>query len=101
MLIVTTDSIADKKIVKVLGLVKGSTVRSKNIGKDIGSSLKGIVGGEINSPKCWLKHARLLLGGWQMKQRRWVRMPSWVCACNQPLSCRVLLRWSPMVQLWW
>lgn len=45
MLVVTTDTIADKKIVKVLGLVKGSTVRSKNVGKDIGASLKGLVGG--------------------------------------------------------
>ena len=49
MLVVTTDTIADKKIVKVLGLVKGSTVRSKNVGKDIGASLKGLVGGELNS----------------------------------------------------
>lgn len=49
MLIVTTDTIADKKIVKVLGLVKGSTVRSKNVGKDIGASIKGLVGGELNS----------------------------------------------------
>ena len=49
MMIVTTDTIADKKIVKVLGLVKGSTVRSKNVGKDIGASLKGLVGGELNS----------------------------------------------------
>ena len=49
MLVVTTDTIADKKIVKILGLVKGSTVRSKNVGKDIGASLKGLVGGELNS----------------------------------------------------
>ena len=49
MLFVTTDTIANKKIVKVLGLVKGSTVRSKNVGKDIGASLKGLVGGELNS----------------------------------------------------
>lgn len=63
MLIVTTDSIADKKIVKVLGLVKGSTVRSKNIGKDIGSSLKGIVGGEINSYTEMLVEARQIAIG--------------------------------------
>ena len=30
-------------------MVKGSTVRSKNVGKDIGASLKGLVGGELNS----------------------------------------------------
>ena len=45
MLIVTTDSIPGKEIVEVKGLVKGSTVRSKHIGKDISASLKTIVGG--------------------------------------------------------
>ncbi len=48
MLMVTTDSIVGKEIVEVKGLVKGSTVRSKHIGKDIGASLKTIVGGELN-----------------------------------------------------
>lgn len=48
MLIVTTDSIPGKEIVEVKGLVKGSTVRSKHIGKDISASLKTIVGGELN-----------------------------------------------------
>lgn len=48
MLVVTTDSIPGKEIIEVKGLVKGSTVRSKHIGKDIGASLKTIVGGELN-----------------------------------------------------
>lgn len=49
MLIVTTDTISGKEIQEVKGPVKGSTVRSKNIRKDIGASFKTIVGGEINS----------------------------------------------------
>ena len=49
MLIVTTDTIPGKDIKEVLGLVSDSTVRSKHIGKDIGASLKTIVGGEIIS----------------------------------------------------
>lgn len=43
MLIVTTDSIPGKEIVEVKGLVKGSTVRSKHIGKDISASLKQLL----------------------------------------------------------
>ena len=63
MLVVTTDTIADKKIVKVLGLVKGSTVRSKNVGKDIGASLKGLVGGELNGYTEMLTEARQIAIG--------------------------------------
>ena len=47
MLIVTTDSIPGKEIIEVKGLVRGSTVRSKNICKDIGYSFKNLVGGEL------------------------------------------------------
>ena len=63
MMVVTTDTIADKKIVKVLGLVKGSTVRSKNVGKDIGASLKGLVGGELNGYTEMLTEARQIAIG--------------------------------------
>lgn len=49
MLIVTTANIAGKEIDETLGLVKGSSVRAKHIGKDISASLKGLVGGEIES----------------------------------------------------
>ena len=44
MLIVTTDTIPGKEIVQVIGLVKGGTVRSKHIGKDIAASFKTVVG---------------------------------------------------------
>jgi uncharacterized protein YbjQ (UPF0145 family) len=47
MIIVTTDSIEGKRIIKVLGLVRGNTIRARHIGKDILAGLKGIVGGEI------------------------------------------------------
>ena len=48
MLMVTTDSVPGKQIIEVKGVVKGSTVRSKHIGKDISASFKTIVGGELN-----------------------------------------------------
>ena len=49
MLVLTTETIPGKGIKEVKGLVKGSTVRCKNIGKDIASSFKNLVGGEMNS----------------------------------------------------
>ena len=63
MLIVTTDSIPGKEIVEVKGLVKGSTVRSKHIGKDISASLKTIVGGELNGYNEMLIEARQIAFG--------------------------------------
>ena len=47
MKIVSTETIAGHEIVEVLGIVRGSTVRARNIGRDIFAGLKNIVGGEI------------------------------------------------------
>lgn len=47
MLITTTESIPGKPVVRLLGLVTGSTIRAKHIGKDIMAGLKQIVGGEL------------------------------------------------------
>jgi uncharacterized protein YbjQ (UPF0145 family) len=47
MIVSTTDSIPNKKISEVLGVVRGSTVRTRNIGRDIFAGIKNIVGGEI------------------------------------------------------
>ena len=47
MIIVTSDHIEGKKTVKTLGLVKGSTIRARHIGRDITAGLRSIVGGEI------------------------------------------------------
>jgi len=47
MLLSTTDEIDGKKIVKHLGLVRGNTIRARNLGRDIMAGLKNVVGGEI------------------------------------------------------
>ena len=47
MIISTIDKIPKKEILEVLGIARGSTVRAKNIGKDIFAGFKNIVGGEI------------------------------------------------------
>lgn len=49
MIITTSDTIPGKKITKILGVVKGNTVRAKNIGRDIAAGFKNIVGGEVKS----------------------------------------------------
>ncbi len=48
MIIVTSESVANKRIVKTLGLVRGNTIRARHIGKDILAGLRNIVGGEIH-----------------------------------------------------
>ena len=49
-LIVTTgNEVPGKKIVEVLGVVRGSTVRARNIGRDIGAGFKNLIGGEIKT----------------------------------------------------
>jgi len=45
----TTEEIPGKKIAKILGVVKGNTIRARHIGRDIAAGLKNIVGGEIKS----------------------------------------------------
>ncbi|MGI9205739.1 MAG: YbjQ family protein [Woeseiaceae bacterium] len=48
MIVVTSESIAGKRIVKTLGIVRGNTVRARHIGKDILAGLRNIVGGEVH-----------------------------------------------------
>ena len=59
MLLVTTETIAGKKM-EMLGLVKGSTIRSKHIGSDISQSFKTLVGGELKAYTEMMNEARAL-----------------------------------------
>jgi uncharacterized protein YbjQ (UPF0145 family) len=58
MILSTTDSIIGKEVKETLGLVKGATVQSKHLGRDLMASLKTIVGGEIKGYTEMLKEAR-------------------------------------------
>ena len=49
MLLTTTETIPTKEIEDVIGLVKGSSVRARHVGRDLLAGLKGIIGGEIAS----------------------------------------------------
>ncbi len=47
MIVVTSDDIAHKRVVKTLGMVKGNTIRARHAGHDIAAVLKSFIGGEI------------------------------------------------------
>ena len=59
MLIVTTDHITGKNV-EMLGLVKGSTIQTVHMGKDIMNGFKTLVGGELTSYNEMMNEARAL-----------------------------------------
>ena len=58
MIITTSDHIEGKAITKTVGLVKGSTIRTKHLGRDIMAGLRGMVGGEITEYTKMMAEAR-------------------------------------------
>ena len=48
IILTTTHTIAGKRIVRTVGLVKGNTIRARHIGHDLMAGLKNMVGGEIS-----------------------------------------------------
>jgi len=59
MILVNTDYITGKEF-EMLGLVKGSTIQSKNIGRDITQGLKTLVGGELTAYNEMMNEARAI-----------------------------------------
>ena len=47
MLITTSDHIEGKRITETLGLVRGSAIRTRHVGRDIMAALRNLVGGEV------------------------------------------------------
>ena len=58
MYLVNTETIHGKEMVEMLGVVSGSTVRAKHVGRDIMASLKNIVGGELEGYTELLQESR-------------------------------------------
>ncbi len=58
ILVVNTETIPGKVITEAMGVVSGSTVRAKNVGKDIFAGLKNIVGGELTQYTELLQESR-------------------------------------------
>ncbi len=59
MILVNTDYISGKEL-EMIGLVKGSTIQSKNIGRDISQSFKTLIGGELKAYTQMMNEARAL-----------------------------------------
>ena len=57
MMLVNTDYIAGKEL-EMLGIVKGSTIQTKNLGRDITQSFKTLVGGELKAYTDMMNQAR-------------------------------------------
>lgn len=49
IIVTTAEEIPGKKIKRILGIVRGNTVRARHVGRDIAAGLKNLVGGEIKS----------------------------------------------------
>ncbi len=58
MIITTTSEVPGKKIKKILGIVKGNTIRARHLGIDILAALKNLIGGEIKSYTEMITQAR-------------------------------------------
>jgi uncharacterized protein YbjQ (UPF0145 family) len=48
MIISTTENIPNKEVAEILGIARGSTVRARNVGRDIFAAVKNLIGGEIS-----------------------------------------------------
>jgi uncharacterized protein YbjQ (UPF0145 family) len=59
MILVSTDYITGKNF-EMISIVKGSTIQTRNLGKDIGQGLKSMVGGELKSYNEMMNSARAL-----------------------------------------
>ena len=58
MILATNDSLAGYRITETLGLVRGNTVRSRHIGRDIMAALRNLVGGEVTEYTKMLSEVR-------------------------------------------
>jgi len=58
MIVTTSGQVEGKAIAKTVGLVKGSTIRARHLGRDIMAGLRGVVGGEISEYTKMMAEAR-------------------------------------------
>jgi uncharacterized protein YbjQ (UPF0145 family) len=58
VILTTTDTICGKRIVRTLGLVRGNTIRTRHLGRDILAVFRNIVGGEVAEYTKLLAEAR-------------------------------------------
>lgn len=92
MLIVTINEIPGKKL-EALGVVRGSTVQSRNLGHDMMAGFRTLVGGEVTDYADMLTEARQIATGRMVKDAEALaQMPLWGCDTPLPASCRARQR---------
>ncbi len=58
MIVTTSDKVKGREISQTVGLVKGSTIRARHLGRDLMAGLRGVVGGEITEYTKMMAEAR-------------------------------------------
>lgn len=58
MIVVTTPDVPGRDVVEVLGLVRGNTIRARNVGRDILAIMRNLAGGEVTEYTKMLAEAR-------------------------------------------
>lgn len=93
MLIVTINEVPGKKL-EALGVVRGSTVQSRNLGHDLMAGFRTLVGGEVTDYADMLTEARQIATGRMVKDAEALGADAVVggCATLPPASCRAQQR---------
>ncbi len=93
MLIVTINEVPGKKL-EALGVVRGSTVQSRNLGHDMMAGFRTLVGGEVTDYADMLTEARQIATGRMVKDAEALGADAalWGCATPPPASCRARQR---------
>ena len=68
MILINTSTVPGKEIGEVMGIVKGSTIRAKHIGKDILSAFRQLVGGELKEYGEMIEEARKIATSKMVKE---------------------------------
>jgi len=58
VIVTTSDRVQGREVSQTIGLVKGSTIRARHLGKDIIAGFRGMVGGEITEYTKMMAEAR-------------------------------------------
>jgi uncharacterized protein YbjQ (UPF0145 family) len=58
MIVVTTDSVPGRRVVEVMGLVRGNTIRARHVGRDIYAAFRNLAGGEVREYTKMLAESR-------------------------------------------
>ncbi|MCC5917893.1 MAG: YbjQ family protein [Cryomorphaceae bacterium] len=89
MIITNTEKIPGREITEILGVVRGNTVRARNLGRDIFAGLRGLVGGEIN------EYTELMT---ESREEAMRRMESEALSLNADAIVNVRFMTSPVMQ---